>query len=126
MVSQDGIWMISPHAEHDRQKDVHVGQPLETSRAEQQPLLELKVAPLQGLYCEVAQKLGSLKIALCLSAEATRPGKGMPRPRPEEVKAPIQGVARHHGQVQRRTPASVTAAAGLLDKNPSLGSPVPN
>ena len=40
MVSQDGIWMISPHAEHDRQKDVHVGQPLETSRAEQQPLLE--------------------------------------------------------------------------------------
>ena len=86
----------------------------------------LKVAPLQGLYCEVAQKLGSLKIALCLSAEATRPGKGMPRPRPEEVKAPIQGVARHHGQVQRRTPASVTAAAGLLDKNPSLGSPVPN
>mmetsp|Transcript_107430 Transcript_107430/g.256718 ORF Transcript_107430/g.256718 Transcript_107430/m.256718 type:complete len:133 (+) Transcript_107430:856-1254(+) len=49
MVSQDGIWMIGPHAEHDRQKDVHVGQP-------------------------------------------------------EEVKAPIKGVARHHGQVQRRTP----------------------
>ena len=28
MVSQDGIGMIGPHAEHDRQKDVHVGQPL--------------------------------------------------------------------------------------------------
>ena len=28
MMSQDGIWMIGPHAEHDRQKDVHVGQPL--------------------------------------------------------------------------------------------------